>query len=336
MNFVSVGDMAQMFKLQRQNVAIKSEMSRLTEELTTGVASDVGATLRGDFSTLSGIDRSLRTLEAYKFASQEAESLSGTMQAVTDTLSAISAGFSSALLTAGSSGSNSMIDAAANSSREKFSSAVSALNSNSSGRFVFSGQATDISPLAEADTILSALSSLVAPETTASGVIAAVDSWFNAPAGSGGYLDVAYQGGSAFEPFRIGEGEQTSLSITAADEDVRDFLKSLSIGALLAEGLFAGDTANRALIATAAGEQVLTAASSLADIGAKIGASQEHIENVLTRNSAETASLAISRNQLIAVDTYDSATALQALQTQMETLYTLTARLANLSLTDYM
>lgn len=335
MNFVSVGDMAQMFRLQRQNVAIKTEMGRLTQELTTGIKSDIGAALNGDFSTISGIDRSLRTLEAYKFASQEAETLSSTMQAVTDTLSSIASGFGSALLTAGSSGSKSMIDAAANSALEKFSSAVSAINSNTSGRFVFSGQSTDVSPLADADTILAALSTLVASETTVGGVIDAVDAWFNAPAGGGGYLDVAYQGGAPFDAFRIGQGEETSLKITAANQDIRDYLKSLSVGALLADGLFAGDTASRALIASAAGEQVLTAAGSLATVGGTIGAAQEHIETVLTRNSAETASLTISRNQLVSVDEYDSATALQALQTQMETLYTLTARLANLSLTDY-
>ena len=191
-------------------------------------------------------------------------------------------------------------------------------------------------PLADSDTILSALSSLVASETTASGAIDAIDAWFNAPAGSGGYLDIAYQGGTSFTPFRIGEGEQVSLEVTAADQEVRDFLQSLSIGALLAEGLFAGDTANRALIATAAGEQVLTSAGSLTNIGSSIGAAQERIETILTRNSSESSSLTLSRNQLTAVDEYDSATALQALQTQMETLYTLTARLANLSLTDYM
>ena len=83
-------------------------------------------------------------------------------------------------------------------------------------------------------------------------------------------------------------------------------------------------------------ERVITAAGSITNIGSAIGAAQGRVESVATRNGAETAALQLARNEIVAVDEYDSATALEALQTQMETLYTLTARLANLSLTDYM
>lgn len=336
MNFVSVGDMAQMFRLQRQNVAIKTEMGRLTQELTTGKSADTGAAVKGDYTALAGLDRSLRTLESYKFVTQEAETLSGNMQSVAETLSALTDGFGSALLTAGSSASNAMIDAAANNANEKFESAVAAINSNTAGRFLFSGQATDTRPLADPSVILGALGSAISGETTISGVLDQIDMWFNAPAGGGGYLDIAYQGGAPLAPFHIGEGETANLNITAADPDIRDTLKSLAIGALLSDGLFAGDTGKRALIANAAGERVITAAGSITNIGSAIGAAQGRVESVATRNGAETAALQLARNEIVAVDEYDSATALEALQTQMETLYTLTARLANLSLTDYM
>ncbi|WP_376875773.1 flagellin [Albirhodobacter sp. R86504] len=336
MNFVSVGDMAQMFRLQRQNVSIKAEMGRLTQELTTGRAADVGAALKGDFTALAGIDRSLKTLESYKFVSQEASTLSANMQAVTQTISDITSDFGAALLTAGSSLSESMIDVVGLSANEKFESAVAAFNTNTAGRFLFSGKSTDTAPLADPQIILSAIGSAIAGETTSSGVLSQVDAWFDAPAGSGGYLDVAYRGGEAFEPFKLAEGETASLSVTGADPDVRQVLKSLAIGALLSEGLFAGETDKRAFIANAAGAALISSASSVSNIGASIGTAQERIESVATRNSAETAALTLARAEMIAVDEYDSATALQALETQMTTLYTLTARLANLSLTDYM
>ena len=54
------------------------------------------------------------------------------------------------------------------------------------------------------------------------------------------------------------------------------------------------------------------------------------------RNAAEASALQIARNGLVAADPYDTATAIQAVQTQIETLYTLTARLSRLSLTDYL
>ena len=43
MGLVSLGDMAQSFMLRRQNVALKSDLQRLSSELTTGRVVDTAA-----------------------------------------------------------------------------------------------------------------------------------------------------------------------------------------------------------------------------------------------------------------------------------------------------
>ena len=55
-----------------------------------------------------------------------------------------------------------------------------------------------------------------------------------------------------------------------------------------------------------------------------------------TRNSSEESALQIARNDLTSVDPYSTATKLQETQTQLETIYALTARMSHLSLLDYL
>ena len=54
------------------------------------------------------------------------------------------------------------------------------------------------------------------------------------------------------------------------------------------------------------------------------------------RNGAETTSLQIARNGITAVDPYETASRLEATRQQLETLYTLTARISRLSLVDFL
>ncbi|PKP67363.1 MAG: hypothetical protein CVT83_08610 [Alphaproteobacteria bacterium HGW-Alphaproteobacteria-5] len=220
--------------------------------------------------------------------------------------------------------------------RQKFAAVIGALNTNTAGRYGFAGAGSDSQPLASPEAFLAALATAIAPETTVSGVVSAVEAWFDAPVGGGGYLDTVYGGGAALAPFRIAGGETAELGVTAADPEVRDLLVGLSLASLVSDGAFAGDASARAGLTRAAGEKVMHAAGSATALAARVGSVEARIEDVATRNTAETASLEIARAGMTAADPYDTATALQAVQAQIETLYTLTARLANLKLTDYL
>ncbi len=76
--------------------------------------------------------------------------------------------------------------------------------------------------------------------------------------------------------------------------------------------------------------------SPLIEMRAHVGSVEAHVEQASARNAAETSALEIARSDMISADPYDTASALEAVTTQMETLYTLTARLSRLNFADYM
>ena len=227
--------------------------------------------------------------------------------------------------------------AAAFDARQKLHSAVSALNVRVGDRYLLSGTATDAKPLSGAQDILDALGTAITGQVTASGVITAIASWFDAPAGGGGYLDTVY-GGSAtpLAPFAIGSEEEASMAITASDTTLRATLKGLALAAMVAEGALPGDDVGRALMVKTAGQILMTANTDLATLRGNLGSVEGHINDIATRNQAESSSLEIARSDIVAADPFATANKLEAVKTRLETLYTLTARLSRLSLADYL
>jgi flagellar hook-associated protein 3 FlgL len=336
MNYISVGDMAQFHQMRRHNVQLKTLSSQLTRELTTGRKADTGAAVRGDFTALAGIERSLASLASYRLANSEAAQLAGTMQGALEVIQTMMSDIGPLLLSSSTSSSATMVSATTSDARQKLEAAIAALNTNTAGRYSFSGAATDTRPLASTDEILTALSGVIAGETGTTAIVAAVSNWFDAPQGGGGYLDIAWRGGAPATAIQIGTEETAALGLTAADGEIRNALKGLALASLVSIGALATDTEERARLTRAAGEMVMGANDGLVLLRARVGAVEGQIASGQARNSAETATLLIAKSGLTAADPYETATALEAVQTQLETLYTLTARLARLSLTDYL
>ena len=333
MNYLSVGDMAQSFQMRQHNLQLKTAMTTLTEEVISGIKQDLGAAVSGDFISLAGIDRSLTMLESYDIATTEADLIAGTMQQSLQTLRSLNDGIGVALLSAATTATKPMIDATVNDAATRFDTLISTLNTNVAGRYLFSGAATDTRPLPGADVILAALSSELSGVTDASDAITRIDNWFDDPAG---FAATQYQGDASRSQIRIAEGEVTRIEITAIDPALRDAMKGFAMAALLAEDLFSGDLEARSSLVTAAGERVNQGDDTLAGLAANLGTVEARIADAKVRNGAERSALEIARTELIGADPYESASALEAVRTQLETLYTLTSRLSSLSMTDYL
>ncbi len=80
----------------------------------------------------------------------------------------------------------------------------------------------------------------------------------------------------------------------------------------------------------------MTGAGDLVTLRARVGTAEAAIERAAVRNGAEATQLEIARNRIIAVDPFRAATELQSLEVQLETLFTITARLSRLKLTDFL
>lgn len=333
MAMISLGDLAQTFLLRRQNTDLKSELQRLTTELTTGNAVDTGRQVRGDFTPLAGIDASLSRLMGYKSSTSETALFSGAMQTVLGTVESMTSTLGPQLLAASSGTAATQVNAIGIGARQKLETAVSLYNTDLAGRSLFAGVATDGAATINADTLLSTLEAEILGATSGADVESRVTNWFNSPAG---YAAVGYLGGAPLAPVTVAPGDVADLGFTAADPGIRDTLKGLAMAALLDKGALAGNAAERASLARRAGESLINSATARADMAARLGTVEAQVEAASVRNSAETSALQIARGGITAVDPYETASRLEATSQQLETLYTLTARISRLNLVDFL
>jgi flagellar hook-associated protein 3 FlgL len=74
----------------------------------------------------------------------------------------------------------------------------------------------------------------------------------------------------------------------------------------------------------------------MVNLQAQVGFSEARIEALTVRHSTERASLEMARNDLLSVDPYQSATELEQVQFQLQSLYAITSRMSQLSLVNYL
>ena len=125
------------------------------------------------------------------------------------------------------------------------------------------------------------------------------------------------------------------MGVTANDPAFRSALAGLAAAALVDDASLGFSDAERKALANRAGEVVLTSQDALVGLGARLGVSEVRIETVQSRNQAELLSLELAQSDLVGADPYRLATELEAVQTNLEMLYSITARLSRLNLTDF-
>lgn len=337
MKYISVGDMSQTYLMRRHNVQLKSTMAQLSEEVISGISQDVGAAVGGDFTALSAISRSQARVVALQQTASEADLLAGSQQDALEVVQGHAYAIGSTLISAASSSSPSMVNSGAQNAAERFASIIGALNVSVAGRYAFSGITTDTRPVADPEDIMAELTTLVNGMTSVDDITAAVDAWFEGAAGSGGFIDKAYKGSATtLTPVQISDTDEARLTLTATDPTLRDVLKGFALATLVAEDAAGYTFDTRSRLIQAAGERIVTGDGKMATLRSDLGAVESIIADAQTRNSAQKSSLQLAKTELIGVDPYETATALDAVQSQLESLYTLTSRLSQLSLMDYL
>jgi flagellar hook-associated protein 3 FlgL len=255
------------------------------------------------------------------------------MQTALSTVEDVATTLAPVLFSAATSANAGSVSAAAREARQGFDTVVSMYNTRLGDRALFAGDQTAQSPLVGADTLLAQMETALAGALTLGDVEAALDTWFANPLG---FMTQAYQGGMAMADLPVGPGQAAKIDVTAADPAIRETLKGFAMAALLDRGLFAGQDAARVQLMRRAGEVLAEGATSRAHMAGRLGTTEGQIAAAATRNTAEVSALEIARNGLVSVDPYEAATRLEAAQSQLEALYTVTARLSRLSLVDFL
>lgn len=335
MTVLSIGDLALSFQSRNNHARIKADIQRLSQELATGVTTDMRAATGGNLGAVASLEHQLGALAAYKVAANEASLFANALQRGFETIQDRTSELAPGLLLAASSGQAELVQAAAADAKARFATVVSVLNTQVADRALLGGAMGSGPALAGAATMLAGLETAIAAETTAAGVEAAVVAWFDTP--GGGFETVGYLGSTTdLAPMRIGPDAEAEAGLRADDAEIRDLLKGYALAALVADGALSGAHPERVALIEAAGTRLLESDRTLAQLRTGVGALQAQAETALARNSAETTALEMARNDILAVDPYRAATELQAAQTRLETLFTITARLSRLNLSEYL
>ncbi|SFT57127.1 flagellin [Sedimentitalea nanhaiensis] len=334
MNITSIGDLAQSLMLRNRSQEIRQSISTLTQELSSGQVNDVSDRLGGDYSYLTDIDRNLARLGGFSVSASEAAFFADASQNSLGRLHDLSSSLSSSLISLNPYSLEPVRNNLGQQAVNDIETAISALNTTIGGRSLFGGTATDRVPLASADVLMTELQSLVSGLGSAAAVQAAVDIWFDDPAG---FTSVMYNGADqTLAPIQIGPGQEVSLTLKADDATFRDTLKNMAFVALAGDPTMGFDRATQSDLFMAAGAGLLSSQDQLAGVRADVGFAQARIEEAQIRNASARTGLEYTRGALLAADPFETATRLEEAQFQLESLYTVTVRSSQLSLLNFM
>lgn len=335
MTISSIGDLAMNFQMRRDTAQAKAQLSRHTQELSSGVTIDVTAHLRGDFTRLSRIESDLVKLDGFRSITEEHGHFVTTQQSIIQKLRDLGS-LSTTFLSLPEVANSTFVSSAGAEALTTFEAAVQSLNTQSGGRTVFSGVGVNQPAVAPADAILTELEAALtaAGATTALDVANVVTDWF---AAGGGYDTTGYVGQSASaSPVRLSENEVARPPATAQDDAIRAQLANFAMGALIGRNTLSIDQDEVRQLIRISGEALLGSNEQLVVLQAQIGRSENQIERAATENAAQRDALRLAKAELIEVDPYESATALQRAEAQLQTMYTITGRLSRLSLVEYL
>lgn len=335
MTMISLGDLAQSLMLRHHNAAIRQDVARLAEEVTTGLTADVAGRLSGDFSYLADIERNLATLKAYGTSVSEAETFASGMQAALGQVQQVTSDLSLVLLQDSGGTPAVLSPALARAAADGLDRVVDLLNTRVAGRSLFAGNETGRPALAPAEAIRAELRLLAAGPMTAQDLRTAVDGWFDTPAG--GFESTAYTGApQGLGPFRLAAGETVDLDLRGDSAAIRGLLKQVALATLATDPSVSLSMDARADLMRQSAEGLLAAQDDLTALRGDLGFAEARIEERKVRLASERSSFDMARSALLGVDQFDTASKLTQAQQQLESLYAVTARLSRLSLSDFL
>ncbi len=334
MNFHSVGDGAQYLTQSRTNTRLKTQLNTLAAQLSSGEIKDKAKVLGGDTIRFSAIDHGLRVLTSELTRNQETANLLTVMQRSLDTLNDQRAALGEIQTKITRDSTSVQIDDTARTAVARFATMVNTLNTEFAGIRLFAGTAVDQPALAPPDDMLADLVTAVGGATDYATIETTVNTWFDDPAG--GYMTTAYLGDAGDElTRRLDEQSVIAIEARADNAEIRETLKGAALGALadLIPGL---DKSTKATLLFEGGIRLQTSAALVVDVQARLGFHEAEIERVATAQLAEQTGLTIARNEIANDDPFETGSALQAVQVQLETHYQMTARLSQLTLANFL
>lgn len=326
-----LGDRAQLFTGMRHNTDIRARLGTLQREMSTGLAADMVAHLKGDTAPLSELDRRLTLASAYGGAAKEAGQRLAAMEATLETVETTRRRVVDEYMIPSMIGNRPVAGMA---SRGAFDDVAVALNARWGDGSLFAGTDTGGPALARAADMFASIRTAMTGASTADQVEARLDTWFDDPAG--GFATMAYLGGSTDLTRAIDAEETVRLGARADHAAVRGLLKAAAMGALAADTSLPLSEIEAQDLMGRARDGFLSAAVPLTNLRAELGQAEARADEAAARHAARGTAWGILRNEMTLADPFSTASEIEALRTRLETHYEITGRLGALNLANYL
>lgn len=338
MNVNGASDLARLQMLQRQAFTTRAGLDRAAQELTTGLKASRYEATGGNLTRLFALERALDRNAVFADTIALTAMRLDVMQESFGRILAPTEALAIDLTTSTNLGNVAEARLHAQSARRLFGDTVATLNGQVAGQSLFAGTATDRAALAPAEAILADLDALAGAAATAADAIAAIEEYFRRdPAPAGDFFVNGYIGSpDDLTPVDIGENARLDYGVRADAAELVDVLRSQALAAVVAGGAFAGDTDAQMTLLAEAGSRMLNAKESLLSLRAEVGVAQFAVERSQAERVSERAVLDQARTRIMATDPLATASNYQTLQVQLESIYTVTSRLATLRFTNFL
>ncbi len=333
--YTGVSNLATNMQMARANSQTKLAMNRAGQEVASGKKANLVAATGGDLGPLFAIERNLSQLalraQTIKAASASAAASQLNMENIQNTV----ANYGTDLLGAVGINSSAQAFSIANSARGALDRVVSALNAQYAGVSLFAGANLDGPAVADAATLYADITALTLAAPDSATAIAAIDDYFFNPAG--GFMTSGFTGSALDAPgAELADGEVVDYSLRGDDLAIREALRNVAMAAVAANGDHGGSQADGMNMLKEAALGAIATQDSLISLREGLGHVEEQIDAAAARNGAEATAFEIDRNAILAADPYEAATRFQALQGQLDAIYTMTSRLSGMRLQNYL
>ena len=330
--------------LQAQNELLKSQT-----EVSTGQYADTGSEL-GSRTSMS-LDLTRESLRLQSLVSTNATStqrLESSQEAMT-VMSTASQSLMDSLVALKGSNDDSNLQVATQSAANAFDSFLSMANTSVSGEYLFSGINTDVQPLVDAETFMTDFEATFQGHfgfaSTDDVQVATIDATQMEDFLTNIVEPMFMDAGGTWETdwstatddvmmSRISQSETVQTSTTVNSTGMR----SLAYAAVVSQGLLGLNLQEdvRSVVSNNAIEATGRATSGIDRERTQLGLSQERVE--ATNESLEIQQDIIENNftSMVEVDAYEASTRVNNLLSLVEASYTLTAKIQQLSLVNYL
>ncbi len=317
----------------------QSALTQAQTEVSTGTYADIGLQLGGGTARLLSLRSNVDSLNGYTATNAVASTrLSATATALT-TMMSTAQSLSATLTTAQSAGVPTTGLAA--SAQGALQGLLGGLNTTAGGQFVFGGIATQTAPIADptatSTAVGAAFQSYLASNNLSASTLTGdqMKTFLGSTAFSSLFAGSAWSAASSQTmTTSIAPGQTATTSVSANQGTFQTMAQAYTMLAQFTGGDMSAD-AKSAVVSTAA-NLVSTGIAGLTDVQAGVGVTQSAISQADTQNGAQATLLSSSASDLDSVDTYALSSQVTQLQTQLEASYSLTSRLQQLSLVNYL